>query len=926
VVLWIARFISFTVALLVKGNKVMRCYILAIVVIFLLNFNGGFSWSAKASPLPRAVMISDALIPPDIQNMRSDLIRSGTVAPGYYETSEYLIGSVAVGIVFLESNGTIDTSTEDWGPTEESKVISEIQTGLSWWANQNPSAWVSYKYDIHYRVPTRYEPINRPHTDQNLWVSEAMAYLGYAGSYYLTQVRDYINALRNSSKTNWAFAIFVVDSSNDSDGEFTDGYFAYAYVGGPFLVMTYKNDNWGIDKMDIVTAHEMGHIFYATDEYDLLTEYSGYLNVADVHGSGCLMDGSNTWPPCLSSGTRGQVGWRDTDGDGIQDIVDTFPKSDLTEHWPDITNDTTLSYTGWVTEVAYPNRNPRGTGKNVTINTIVRVEYRIDSGAWLNTSSNDGSFDEYGEVFSFTTEPLSSGTHDIEVQATNSVNNTETSFDKDTITVDATPPITNLSYSSPNYVSGATVYVSRETSFTLAASDTVTGVANTYFKLESGIWMQYGGSLTFSGTSDGLHTLSFYSKDMAGNRETTKSFSFVMDNTAPTISLILPSNESAVALSSVNVSWAGLDNGSDVATYEIRIDAENYVNTGLSTSHIFSGLVEGNHSVYIKSVDNLGNINEVSVHFSVDVSLPTISITSPTTASFTNVTSVTAMWTGSDAVSGIEHYEVKLDDGAWLNVGKETAYMMLGIGEGAHSLTVKAVDKAGNVRESVVSFVVDITSPIITIASPTPSYLTNIPNIAVVWNGLDETSGIEHYEIKFDGGSWINMGTLMQYTISGINDGSHNLIVRAIDKAGNIQETDTFFTIDTTSPLITITSPKSGSDIRSSTIVIDWSGLDETSGIDHYKIRLDENSWISLETSTTYKFDSISDGSHIIDVEATDKAGNSRQTRINLVVNTSLIGGPGWTDDMIVFGTIVAVAAIAIGLFLIRRHKKQKGN
>ena len=85
--------------------------------------------------------------------------------------------------------------------------------------------------------------------------------------------------------TDWAFAIFVVDSLNDSNGQFSNGDFAYTYVNGPFMVMTYDNDGWGIDGMPIVAAHENGHIWGALDEYASSgctdTETSGYLNIAN---------------------------------------------------------------------------------------------------------------------------------------------------------------------------------------------------------------------------------------------------------------------------------------------------------------------------------------------------------------------------------------------------------------------------------------------------------------------------------------------------------------------------------------------------------------------------------------------------------------------------------------------------------------------
>ena len=132
---------------------------------------------------------------------------------------------------------------------------------------------------------------------------------------------------------DWAFVVFVVDSSNDPDGCFVDpaptpmpaGWLpscAYAFLGGPFMVMTYDNDGWGIGAMNSVCAHETGHIFYATDEYNGITENSGFLNLHDVEGSNSLMD-NNTLS--LSSGTINQIGWRDNNYNSIPDILDTFP-------------------------------------------------------------------------------------------------------------------------------------------------------------------------------------------------------------------------------------------------------------------------------------------------------------------------------------------------------------------------------------------------------------------------------------------------------------------------------------------------------------------------------------------------------------------------------------------------------------------------
>ena len=53
-------------------------------------------------------LYSDTLIAPDLP-ITFSAPTNGSVppVPGYYETSEFLIGSVAVGVIFLESNGQL---------------------------------------------------------------------------------------------------------------------------------------------------------------------------------------------------------------------------------------------------------------------------------------------------------------------------------------------------------------------------------------------------------------------------------------------------------------------------------------------------------------------------------------------------------------------------------------------------------------------------------------------------------------------------------------------------------------------------------------------------------------------------------------------------------------------------------------------------
>ncbi len=192
------------------------------------------------------------------------ILPSAVNGPGYYDTSEFLYGKVAVGIIIPESSGGVDQSTENWSESRLNQVVSEIAEGMSWYQSNFHDANLVFYYDIHRQVPTAYEPIIHSSDDDSLWIHKSFTNLGFSGS-WITQAYSYLNQIRNTYQTDWAIVTFVVDSMNDPDGKFTDGYFGYTY--GFLVVMTYDNDGWGISRMDSVIAHEMAHDFGAADEY-----------------------------------------------------------------------------------------------------------------------------------------------------------------------------------------------------------------------------------------------------------------------------------------------------------------------------------------------------------------------------------------------------------------------------------------------------------------------------------------------------------------------------------------------------------------------------------------------------------------------------------------------------------------------------------
>jgi hypothetical protein len=91
----------------------------------------------------------------------------------------------------------------------------------------------------------------------------------------------------------------------------------------------------------------------------------------------------------------------------------------------------------------------------------------------------------------------------------------------------------------------------------------------------------------------------------------------------------------------------------------------------------------------------------------VDTTIPTLSITSPEIDSVVRASSVTVNWNGSDIGSGIDYYETKLDEGPWTEVGVSTSHTFSEVDDGSHVIRVRAVDKAGNLKEESVSFTVN---------------------------------------------------------------------------------------------------------------------------------------------------------------------------------------------------------------------------
>jgi hypothetical protein len=127
--------------------------------------------------------------------------------------------------------------------------------------------------------------------------------------------------------------------------------------------------------------------------------------------------------------------------------------------------------------------------------------------------------------------------------------------------------------------------------------------------------------------------------------------------------------------------------------------------------------------------------------------------------------------------------------------------------------------------------------------------------------------------------------------------------------------------LDTTAPTIIVASPKQSDEIRSSTITATWFGLDDTSEISNYEIRLDGAPWTNIQGNAVHTFTDLPDGIHTIGIKAIDNAGNTKQVAVEFMVNTSPLLGPGYAEEGAVAAAMVAVALLVI-TYLARRKRK----
>ena len=196
-----------------------------------------------------------------------------------------------------------------------------------------------------------------------------------------------------------------------------------------------------------------------------------------------------------------------------------------------------------------------------------------------------------------------------------------------TCSIDAQPPITNLVIEGEEGNNGW--YISNVL-LRINASDNTTGVATTKYQIDDGGYQDYEDPFPLS--TEGGHTLSYYSIDNAGHQETQKTILIKIDKTPPSTTYIKnpenPNGNNQWYIEFVTVTLDKKDTPSGIKETLYRIDDEGW--------RIYSRPIyfenEGNHTVYYHSIDNAGNNEDVqSFSIKIDTLDPTVNVLNPKT-------------------------------------------------------------------------------------------------------------------------------------------------------------------------------------------------------------------------------------------------------------------------------------------------------
>ncbi|EEU6560130.1 Ig-like domain repeat protein [Salmonella enterica] len=442
-----------------------------------------------------------------------------------------------------------------------------------------------------------------------------------------------------------------------------------------------------------------------------------------------------------------------------------------------------------------------------------------------------------------------------------------------------------------------------------------------------GVW-----NYTWPGTvPDGDYTLNVKATDNAGNT-VTETLHFTIDTTLSVPVIVLNSADDT------GVQGDNMTNSSQ-PTFALQHIDDDAVRVTVSVEHggvttTFDATkgtggwsftptgawADGDYTLSVSVEDKAGNTSHsasLTVTVDTQIAINNIELVNDSGIPDDNLTNNVRPHFQVKVPTDVNEVRLSIDGGkTWFNATQSATPGVWGytwladVGEGKHTLTVEATDKAGNQTTQKLDFIIDtmLSEPTIVLDSTDDSgtkgdNLTNANKPTFILGNIDADARYVTVEVQYGGTKEVLTATkgatgIWSVTPTGTwADGDYMLTVRVEDDAGNVKYSapltvtvDTQITID----VIELVNDNGIPGDNLTNDVRPHFRVTVPGDVNEVRLSIDGgNTWVRATQGTAGIWDytwpkDVTDGLHTLTVEATDKAGNKTTQTLDFTIDTRL--------------------------------------